>query len=69
MFLSLLIHRDWKFMQRDQFIVKIIKWANYYQNEYTIIKLCTKISYFLFFFVSPRVFKIVQIFLFQSIDI
>ena len=32
-------------MQRDQFKEKIIKWPNYYQNEYYIIKLCTKNSY------------------------
>ena len=32
-------------MQRDQFKEKIIKLPNYYQNEYNIIKLCTKNSY------------------------
>jgi hypothetical protein len=31
-------------MQRDQFKEKIIKWPNYYYNEYYIIKLSTKNS-------------------------
>ena len=34
-----------KNMQRDKFKGKIIKWSNYSQNEYYIIKLCFKNLY------------------------
>ena len=37
MFFIIIDTGEWKNMQRDQFKEKIIKWSNYYQNEYYIV--------------------------------